>query len=373
MRRPTRASAVIASGVLGAIALGLVVTGAIPGTGSHAPGAAVAVPAAAVPLSTAAVQRRDLSSQVNVNGSLGYAGSYPVSNLTQGIVTAVPGVGEIIKQGRALYKVDGEPVVLLDGSTAMYRMLAEGVSAGPDVRQLNADLVSLGYASSSELDPSSDEFSAQTARAIDKLQGGLGLDETGQLGPGQVVFLPCPIRVTAVAAADGMPARRGGRILTASSTHRVVDIALDAALQAEVAVGNRVVITLPSGKTTPGTVTDVGNVATSTGQGSAAGSAGPVSTVTVQVTPSRPAGTGTLDQAPVQVAITTATARNALVVPVNALMALAGGGYALEVAGTGGKNRLVAVTPGLFDDAAGLVAVTGPGLSAGMRVVVPAV
>ena len=62
---------------------------------------------------------------------------------------------------------------------------------------------------------------------------------------------------------------------------------------------------------------------------------------------------------------------NALVVPVDALLALANGGYALEEIGSKGVHRLIAVTLGLFDDAAGLVQVNGSGLAAGQRVVVP--
>jgi multidrug efflux pump subunit AcrA (membrane-fusion protein) len=72
------------------------------------------------------------------------------------------------------------------------------------------------------------------------------------------------------------------------------------------------------------------------------------------------------------VEIITNTVRNALVVPVNALLALAGGGYAVEVVGSDGRHRLVPVSTGLFDDADGLVQVTGSELAAGQRVVVPA-
>jgi hypothetical protein len=91
----------------------------------------------------------------------------------------------------------------------------------------------------------------------------------------------------------------------------------------------------------------------------------------VGVTPSDPAATGRWDQAPVQVAITTDRVHDALVVPVSALLAGSGGGYAVEVAGTGERNHLVPVTLGLFDDADGLVQVTGSGLAAGQKVVVP--
>jgi len=61
-----------------------------------------------------------------------------------------------------------------------------------------------------------------------------------------------------------------------------------------------------------------------------------------------------------------------LAVPVEALLALSSGGYVLEVVGAGGAHHLVPVSLGLFDDADGLVQVSGSGLAAGQRVVVPA-
>ncbi len=93
-------------------------------------------------------------------------------------------------------------------------------------------------------------------------------------------------------------------------------------------------------------------------------------TIEVDATPTDPAATGHLDQAPVNVSITTESVENALAVPIDALLALAGGGYAVEVA-EGRVHRLEAVSLGLFDDADGLVQVSGQGLSAGQRVVVP--
>ncbi len=65
------------------------------------------------------------------------------------------------------------------------------------------------------------------------------------------------------------------------------------------------------------------------------------------------------------VSITTASVKDALVVPVNALLALGSGGYAVEAVGAGGAHHLVAVQLGLFDDADGLVQVTGCGLAPG--------
>src|SRR5262249_34353872 len=138
------------------------------------------------------------------SGNLQYAarpnGSpYTVVNQATGALTALPSEGQVFRQGQVLYRVANKPVVLLDGSTPAYPSLSDGDS-GPDVRELNADLVTLGYATRSQLDPSSDYFSADTAYALEKLQGKLRVAETGSLELGQAVFLPTPLRVTRVTA-----------------------------------------------------------------------------------------------------------------------------------------------------------------------------
>jgi hypothetical protein len=320
--------------------------------------------------SLATVTRRALSSQTSVNGTLGYAGSSAVVNQAAGVITALPAVGQVAKQGQPLYQVSGAPVVLLYGSTPPYRSLAEGSSAsdvtGPDVAELNADLVALGYATKAELNPRSNEFSWWTKHALEKLQAHLGVSQTGGLDLGQAVFLPTAARVTAVSATLGAPAQPGAAILTTSSTARVVTVQLDAAQQSDIKVGDTVTITLPNNQTTPGMVTMVGTVA------AAPPGSGNAPTVEVDITPSDPSATGSLDQAPVEVAITTASVQSTLVVPVDALLALGGGGYAIEVVGAGGGHSLVPVTLGLFDDSSGLVQVSGAGVAAWQRVVVPA-
>jgi hypothetical protein len=311
--------------------------------------------------SLATVTRRSLSSQTQVDGTLGYARGYSVVNQRSGTVTWLPAVGRIVRQGQTLYRVDGSPVLLFYGSTPAYRDLRTGES-GRDVRQLNAALVALGYGDG-ELDPTSDEFTWRTQVAVEKLQDDRGFDQTGTLTLGTVVFLPTAIRITAVSATFGAPVA-AGPILTATSTRHQVAVKLDAAQQTEVKVGDRVTITLPSGRETPGRVSSIGSVAS-------AGESG-TKTIDVKIRLLHQAAAGRLDQAPVGVLITTARVAHALVVPVSALLALAGGGYAVEVVNAAGVHRLVPVSLGLFDDADGLVQVSGSRLRAGQHVVVPA-
>jgi hypothetical protein len=286
--------------------------------------------------------------------------------------TELPAVGQVVARGRTLYEVSGQPVVLLYGSVAPWRAFAAGMSPGRDVAELNANLQALGYGRGL----AGDRFTSATTSAIEAFQHERGLAETGRLPLGSVVFEPGAVRVTSVTPTLGATVQPGP-VLGITSTRRDVSIQLDASQQADVKVGDPVAITLPDNSTTPGRVSYVGTVATvpssgnSGGGGGGGGGGSGTPTIEVDVTPTDPAATGRLDQAPVNVSITTGSVANALVVPVNALLALASGGYAVEEAGAGGVHHLVGVELGVFDDASGYVQVSGTGLAAGQRVVVP--
>ncbi len=280
--------------------------------------------------------------------------------------TELPSVGQTISQGQKVYAIDGTGVPLLYGNVTPWRAFIPGMSPGPDLKELNSDLHALGYGSTS----GSDSFSSSTEEAIKRFQGALGLPETGSLPLGSVVFSPGAIRVTAVHPQLNSPVQPGSVVLDVTSTTRQVTIALDAAQQSQVKVGDKVLITLANNQTTPGVVSYVGTVATTPSNGSGSGSSS-TPTITVYVTPTNPSATGNIDQEPVQVSITTATVISAYVVPVDSLLALEGGGYALEVVNPDGTHHLVAVSLGIFDDQDGLVQVSGSGLSVGETIVVP--
>jgi hypothetical protein len=321
--------------------------------------------------SVATVQRRTLATLTQFNGTLGYTGFYTVLGRGPGTVTWLPRPGRVTRNGQVLYQVDGAPVVLLRGSVPAYRTLAAGATAanvtGQDVAELNHDLVALGYVPKADVASARDEFSWATTLGVQKLQKRLGMAQTGRLTRGTVVFLPTTARVTTLSTVLGAPV--GGRVLTATSTARAVSVTLAADQQSEVKPGDRVTITLPNNRATAGTVSSVGTVAATESPTGGSSSSGPVLPVTIAL--NDPAATAGLDQVPVLVSITDQKVSHVLAVPVTALLALAGGGYAVEVVATDGTHHLEAVTPGLFDDAAGRVQVSGSGLAAGQHVVVP--
>jgi hypothetical protein len=354
------------------VALGIVVVVAAGAVSAWRAGAfsAAAAPGAglrgAPAPTTGPVLREDIAATTPVAATLGYAGSYPVTGQGGGTLTWLPSPGRVIGQGQALYRVDnGSPVVLLYGSVPDWRALDEGVT-GQDVSQLNRDLVDLGYASRADIIALGwDYYSWETAYGVQKLEEHLGVSSPPvSLSLGQVVFEPEALRVAQVTGRLGGPA--AGPVLATTSDRHVVTIQLDASQQSEVKAGDAVTVTLPDGAATPGVVSSVGTVAVTTpGQGGSGGTA----TISLLVKLTDPQAAGTLDQAPVTVYITTASASNVLAVPVTALVAQSPGGYEVEVVGPGDTRRWVPVQPGIFDDNSGLVQVTG-NLMAGERVVV---
>ena len=316
---------------------------------------------------TAAVTRQDLSATTPVTATLGYAGSYPVTGHSGGTLTWLPPPGQVTRQGQVLYKTgNGSPVVLLYGSVPDWRALDEGIT-GQDVTQLNHDLVDLGYAGRADISALGwDYYSWETAYGVQRLEEHLGVSSP----PGIAVFGAGGIRAGGAAGQPGdrEPGRPGVRAGAGGDVGPARGDDPAGRLPAERGEGgDTVTVTLPDGTTTPGVVSSVGTVATTT---SGQQGQGPVTTIPVQVTLTDRGAAGTLDQAPVTVNITTATAKNVLGCRWGAA------GSVLRGVRRGGRRpgehaERVPVTPGIFDDADGLVQVTGA-LTPGQRVVVPA-
>jgi peptidoglycan hydrolase-like protein with peptidoglycan-binding domain len=266
---------------------------------------------------------------------------------------------------------------LFYGARPAWRTLSGLVLPGPDVAQLDRNLIALGFGRYLTV---GDYYTAATGYAVELWQQAAGLPVTGTVPLGQVVFAPDALRVTSVAPGLGSPPQPGGQVLTATSTAPVVTAQLPVSQEYLVRRGQQVTVTLPDGATiTPGTVAAVSSVATasqsggqdSSGQQGAGG--GSQESVALTVRLNRPLAAGNFDQAPVSVSIVSAHASNVLAVPVSALVALAGGGYAVEVVrgtGTAATRQLVAVRTGLFSST--LVQVSGAGIAVGQRVEVPA-
>ena len=339
MRRGALAASLAAAALAGAVT-------AVAVQGGQAAPAAPAPPR----LATAAVVRTNLVTTTLTGGTLGYAPARPMVNLVTGIYTWLPRPGTRVRAGGVLYRVDDTPVVLMAGAVPAWRPFGIGMTDGPDVRQLQAGLIAGHFAGGLFTTPTG-HYDLATADAVERWQTARGLTVTGSIPLGQVVFLPTAILAGAMNVAAGEAASAGQRPYQVTTSQRTVTVPLNPTLP-PAAVGEAVSIVLPSQATVPGTITAVSALSSTSGQ--------------LTVTPSGATGMGTNVQ--VQVSLAVQSARDVLAVPVSALLALAGGGYGLEVVTPSGAHRLTGVTAGLF--ASGQVQVSGPGIAAGTKVVV---
>jgi peptidoglycan hydrolase-like protein with peptidoglycan-binding domain len=339
-----------------------------------------AAPATAgVPTGTATVTRTDLTTTAQVPGILGYTGTYAVywqgaatpggGGGGGGTVTWLPQPGRLITRGQRVFAVDNRPVRLFYADRPAWRPLASGVTAGPDVRAVERNLVALGHATTANLTVDG-RFTGATAAALRRWQRATGQPVTGRLALGDVTFQPGPLRVTTLDAKVGGPATGGAGGPLLSGTSATVGVTLDVPVDQTHLVhrGDAVTVTLPDGDTVPGRVTALSTVA-SVPTGADPGRGDQLPSVPATVTLGRQVAAAALDQAPVQVNVVARSVKGVLAVPITALVALAGGGYGLYLL-DGGARRLVGVHPGLFSDT--LVQIDGAGVRAGSIVEVPA-
>lgn len=291
------------------------------------------------------------------------------------VITALPSAGQTIDRGQSLFSLGGRPVTLLIGDVPAYRTLQPGMTDGSDVAELEDNLNHLGAAQGLAVDG---HWSDALTAAVRGWQATVGVPQTGVLDIGTVEFLPTPIRVTSQRVAVGAVVQTGAAILDDTSTSRVVTAQVPASQTGVAHVHDAVAVSLPDGKTVVhGHVESIDAASAQAENGQSVGqqaqqqNGAPQAQITITITLDDGSAVAGFDNAPVGVEVTTATAHGVLAVPVDALLALEGGGYALEVVHPGGANTTVPVTPGLFDQSA-MVEVSGAGLTEGMTVVVPA-
>jgi peptidoglycan hydrolase-like protein with peptidoglycan-binding domain len=334
--------------------LAAAIAGAVADTALRGGPAAPAAPLPP-PVSTATLIRTDLKSTVLTGGTLGYRPAPPIVNQLSGTYTQLPRVGTTIRPGGTLYRVDNIPVVLMRGATPGWRAFEAGMSDGPDVRELQANLIALGDAAGLLTAPTG-HYDWLTAVAVERWQRSEHEPVTGAIPFGEIVFLRTDPRVGTESTTAGQAATPGGQPYQVTGTRRAVVVTLNPNLP-PTRSGEDVAIILPSGASVPGTIT-----ATAPLPGA------PNASAAITITPARSSRTGTATGVAVQVALTTSAVHGALTAPVAALLALAGGGYGLEVVEPSGAHRLVGVQTGAF--AGSQVQVSGAGIGVGMKVVV---
>ncbi|MDM4722839.1 efflux RND transporter periplasmic adaptor subunit [Micromonospora sp. WMMA1363] len=377
-------------------------------------------PEETVAAATANVERRDLSTTRSLPGTVGYGPARPLSGHQQATVTWLPEPGSTIARGDQVYRADDLPVPLFYGSMPLFRGIAGRNLVGRDVQIVAENLKALGYsigrqpsagewvvpepapatgqdsaaggtgrnsptddtgpgkpAASTTANAAGSGTAAKTAGsgtavkvnkgegvlttrlidAIKRWQADLGRPVTGTIAVGDVEVLSGAIRVDSVSVQAGAPA--DGPLMSVTSTRKVITVSAELSDAGSIAQGDQVTVRLPDDRTVPARVVAVGRelVSPDTGPGTEA----PKLTVTASV--NDPRTITKIDAADVTVNFVGRTSKDVLAVPVEALVALNEGGYAVQVPG-----GLVAVRTGMF--ANGWVEITGDGLAEGTTVAV---
>lgn len=350
--------------VLPAVAVVVVATAGAATLGLGGRGEGEPRPRRTGPAATTVVTRQDLVETRTLTGKLNYGGAIPLSAAATGTVTRLPEPGATVRRGGELLRADEQPVVLLYGTVPMFRDLAEGAK-GTDVRQLERNLSALGYRGFTV----DDDFSAATTAAVKRWQKDLQLPETGAVERWRVVYAPGPVRIAQRLVRVGASA--AGDVLSYTGSTRIVTITANPDETAWAVKGARVTVTLPSGTTVDGQVSGAvpaDNEQPSGDQASPGSGGGGTVAVTVAIPDQK--ALGKLDAGAVDVRYTAKERKAVLTVPVAALLALAEGGYGLEVVDPATRaSRIVPVSAGMFAD--GRVEVSGDGLAAGTTVGMP--
>lgn len=324
---------------------------------------ALAAPASIVEpqrdLSTAPIESGTLSGTKAAPGTLDFADSRDLPSNLPGTVTWLPGTGSQIGLGDPLFRTDDIGVYLFHGALPAWRAFGRGMDDGADVRQLEAALRTLGFF---DREPDA-HFDWYTEQGIRDWQEATAQRKTGSIDFGRVVFAPTDVRIAETLAAIGSKVAPGTAVIRISGLTKEVAATLKLADQRLGVAGAPVTVSLPGGESATGTITAVGQPTERQVDGKT------TVVIPLTITLDDPAAAEGIQRASVTVQVPSEAREDVLSVPIDALLALPGGEFGVEIVHEDGSTKRIPVTTGLF--AGGRVEVSGKGIGAGLEVMVP--
>jgi hypothetical protein len=280
------------------------------------------------PLDTVGVERGDLTSTSEFTGELGFGDAYPLPVTAEGVVTGARPVGTVVAFGQSLIEIDDHRVFLVEGDVPMFRdlELTSPRISGGDVAQLQRFLVSQGFDREGTLQVDG-VYDGDTRRAVLDWQEATWQPETGRVTRAGLVFSPEPLRMSneqrVGAVFQGLEVTNWEPTVTVDVANRDRNL---------LEVGTPVTIEFGDGTTVAGTVSEQISVPQDDGT--------TIARSTIEPDGEVPGETGQ-----VTIAVDSTLASDVMIVPVGALLALAEGGFAVEVV-EGATTSLVGVELG---------------------------
>ncbi len=288
--------------------------------------------AASASFDTVDARRGDLSVDREFKASISFGDSWTVTTAAAGTITSQNLIGTIVGFGETLIRIDDKPLFLAQGAMPMYRELFKvdtrqrdlngkrlELLTGLDVGQLQSFLLDGGFDADGKLEADG-IFGDSTVKAVKAWQEAVGLPITGRVDSAQIVFAPDPVRI----ASDS---RVGAGFLGLEVNNAESSVLIDTSNRDRGAlpVGSSVRVTPTNATTLVGVVDDQEQVSGADGS--------LVWRTTITVDEALPGDTSTAT-----VVVTETLAEDVLIVPVGALLALAEGGFAVEVPTQTGTN-----------------------------------
>lgn len=309
---------------------------------------------------TVAVTLGDLVQKAEANGTVGYGNKTTLPIEATGLVTESPESGALLQPGDTVVRVEDRPVTLALGTQPLYRELRRvpsgerddagdrlGLQEGVDVEQLQNFLLGAGFDDKGRLEADG-TFGITTERAVEDWQRSVGHAATGKVDRSQLVFIAGPVRI------DSAPAvGESFSSVDATSNVPTVSTSVTSKQRPFFEVGSSVALE-SGGATATGTVTSLKRTVGDDGS----------TRYDAEIQLDDGEDLGGAETAKVIASRTTAS--GVLTVPVRALIALAEGGWAVQVDTPGGPT-LTAVELGDVVD--GLAEITG--VDEGTELVVP--
>ena len=138
-------------------------------------------------LTTVKISKGDLAKKEEYNGTLSQVDKAVLNSSITGVITYLPEEGTVINYGQVLYAVDNKPVILLEGPIPFYRTLDLTSDDGPDIKQVEEALISLGYAEEGFV--ADEKFDEVTSSMLNKLYIDYKIETKSEITPSEQVAI----------------------------------------------------------------------------------------------------------------------------------------------------------------------------------------